>query len=265
MKHIAGPVFHDALDGVAQLLNRNNPGDIFFLRKICMTLNSTAVLSMCETIVYLGSQSARNLLMDFVKFKSREDVELIEHIVSHPDSHVILIGINLLKTLKDSSSEYLLFKLLKHPDDQVRSYTLDYFTDKPVSYLQRIFFLIDDPNMEIRIKLLKYIGSKRAVSSETLMMNYLQDIDEDQHSEAHVISCYRMLGKCGSERSIPFLRKKIFDGAWTGLFGQKNTSNRSGALVALSELETTEALKLLKKAANNKSPLVKKSYKMFIQ
>jgi HEAT repeat protein len=97
------------------------------------------------------------------------------------------------------------------------------------------------------------------------MMNYLQDIDETVHSDAHIISCYRMLGKCGSERSIPFLRKKIFDGAWTGLFGQKNTSNRSGALVALSELETTEALKLLKKAANNKSPLVKKSYKMFIQ
>jgi hypothetical protein len=114
--------------------------------------------------------------------------------------------------------------------------------------------------MDIRIKLLKFIGSKKAVSSETIMMEYLENVAEKTIERNHLMTCYRMLGKCGSNRSLPFLRKRIFGGAWTGLIGTKQNHHREGALLALSEIGSTEALKLMNKASKSKSPLIKKAY-----
>ncbi len=265
MKSISGPVFEEARPGLIPVLNMNNPGDIFFLRKVCMALESSAVITLCDVLALLESQSSRDLVLDIVKNKAREDGELIERMMANPDKTVVLIAISLLKKIKDSNSDYLLFKALKHSVEQVRSSALDYFTEKPVTVLNSIFFLLDDPSMDVRIKLLKFIGSKRAVTTETLMLEYLDRCDESSAERNHVLTCYRMLGKCGSERSIPFLRKKVFNGAWSGLIGAKKNSHREGALLALSELGSAESLRILKKASKSRSPLIRKAYSLFMQ
>lgn len=265
MKLISGPVFENARPGLIPVLNLNNPGDIFFLRKICMALDSSAIISLCDILALLESQASRDLLFDIIKNKAREDAELIDRMMTNSDKMIVLIAISLLKNVKDSNSDFLLHNALKHPVEQVRSSALDYFIDKPVSVLSSIFFLIDDPSMEIRIKLLKFIGSKRAVSTETLMLQYLENHTGAIGDRNHLVTCYRMLGKCGSERSLPFLRKKIFSGAWTGLMGSKSNSHREGALLALSELGSAESMRLLKKASQSRSPLIRKAYTMFMQ
>lgn len=265
MKLISGSVFENSRPGLIPVLNLNNPGDIFFLRKICMALDSSAIISLCDILALLESQSSRDLLFDIIKNKAREDAELIDRMMTNSDKMIVLIAISLLKNVKDSNSDFLLHNALKHPVEQIRSSALDYFIDKPVSVLNSIFFLIDDPSMEIRIKLLKFIGSKRAVSTETMMLNYLENHTGATGDRNHLVTCYRMLGKCGSERSLPFLRKKIFSGAWTGLVGTKSNSHREGALLALSELGSAESIRLLKKASQSRSPLIRKAYTMFMQ
>ena len=265
IKHLSGTVFTNSRKGLIPLFNQNNPGDIFFLRKICMALDSAAVVSLCEIHTQLESQASRDLLMDIIKNKARADAELIDKMISSQDKMIVFIAISLLKKVKDSNSDYLLHNALKHPVEQVRSTALDYFLEKPVTVLPSIFFLIDDPSMDVRIKLFKFIGSKRAVSSETLMMNYLNDSMVAATDRNHLLTCYRLLGKCCSDRSIPFLRKKILGGAWTGLVGAKHVVHREGALLALTELGSIEAMKLLKKASKSMSPLVRKAYKMVME
>lgn len=265
MKFISGPVFENARPGLIPVLNLNNPGDIFFLRKICMSLDSSAVISLCDILALLESQASRDLIFDIIKNKAREDAGLIDRMMINSDKMIVLIAISLLKNVKDSNSDFLLHNALKHPVEQVRSSALDYFIDKPVSVLSSIFFLIDDPSMEVRIKLLKFIGSKRAVATETMLLQYLENHIATTEDRNHLVTCYRMLGKCGSDRSLPFLRKKIFGGAWTGLMGTKSNSHREGALLSLSELGSVESMKLLKKASQSRSPLVRKAYTMFMQ
>jgi HEAT repeat protein len=264
MRTISGPVFLKALSGLVTILNQNNPGDVFFLRKICTVLDSTAVLNMCKIMTFLDSHSSRDLLFDIVKMKSREDSELLDRMIENPDKLIVLMGISLLKTIKDNNSDYLLHKMLKHPEDDIRSSALDYFLDKPVTIVPRLFFLIDDPKMEIRQKLIRFIGSKRSISSETLLLNYLLSSNPGAHDKTHLMDCYKALGKCGSERSIPFLKKKVFDGAWTGLIGSKQMGERAEAILALSFLDNPEALKLIRKASESRSPLVSRAYRAIL-
>ncbi len=265
IKHISGPVFQNSLSGLIPVLNRNNPGDIFFLRKICMALESKACVYLCDIVGLLKSKPSRDTLLDIIKDKAREDAALIDQMMASSDSMVVLIAISLLKNVKDTNSDFLLYNVLKHTVEQVRSHALDYFLEKPVGILNRIFFLINDPSMEVRIKLLKFIGSKRSVPSETLMLQYLDQYSGDTEVKSHLMTCYRMLGKCGSDRSISFLRKKVFKGAWTGLLGINHNNHREGALLALSELGSMEALKVLKKASKSRSPIVRKAFTMFTQ
>ncbi|MBU1172108.1 MAG: hypothetical protein KKD44_21345 [Proteobacteria bacterium] len=265
MVHLSGPVFKESLTGVVSLLNRNKPEEIFFFRKICMALESSAVLSLCETLVYLETQTSRDLLMDIIKMKTRENVSVIERMLESTDKMMALIGVSLLKELKDNNSDILLQRVLKHSVEQVRSSALDYFIEKPVSVLPRIFFLVDDTSMDVKIKLLKFISTKRAVTSETLMLNYLKEQPQMVNDKEHLLSCYKVLGKCGSDRSIPFLKKQLFKGSWMGLSGYKTFEHRAGALLALSVLESAEAMKLLKKASKSMLPVVSKAYKMYIE
>jgi hypothetical protein len=265
MSHLAGPGIKVALPGIVDILNRNRPEDVFFFKKIGMALSPTLALSLCETLVYLESQSSRDVLMDIIKAKTREEPSVIEVMVGSNDKMMVLIGISLLKGLKDASSDVLLQRLLNHPVEQVRSSALDYFLEKPVSILPRIFFMINDQSMDIKIKLLRFIGARRAVSSETLMMNYLSEASANTMDKEHLLSCYKILGKCGSDRCLAFLKKRIFGGAWIGMLGNKAFDHRSGALLALSELESAEAMSLLNKASKSKSPLVSRAYKLFME
>lgn len=265
MTHLAGPVFKEALTGIVAILNQNKPEDIFFFRKICMAFDSSSVLSLCDTLVFLETQASRDLLMDIIKLKTREDASVIERMLDSKDIMISLIGISLLKNLKDSNSDVLLQRMLSHPVEQIRSSALDYFLEKPVSILPRIFFMIDDSSLDIKIKLLRFIGSKRAVTSESLMMNYLNDQPMTSTNKEHILSCYKVLGKCGSDRSIPFLKNKVFGGSWMGLTGSKSFEHRAGAIMALAGLESSEAMKLLKKASKSRLPVVNKAYKMFME
>ncbi|WP_459922018.1 hypothetical protein [Desulfatiferula olefinivorans] len=265
MTHLSGPGIKESLPGIVEILNRNRPEDIFFFRKICMALAPALVLSLCETLVYLETQASRDILMDIIKAKTREEPSVIEAMVGSNDKMMVLIGISLLKGMKDAKSDVLLQRLLNHPVEQVRSSALDYFIEKPVSILPRIFFMLNDTSMDIKIKLLRFIGSRRAVSSETLMMNYLGETASNAMDKEHLLSCYKILGKCGSDRCLPFLKKRIFGGAWIGMLGNKAFDHRAGALIALSELESAEAKMLLEKASKSKSPLVSKAYKLFME
>lgn len=98
------------------------------------------------------------------------------------------------------------------------------------------------------------------------MIQYLDHYPEPEENKKHLLICYRMLGKCGSERSLTFLKKKLFDGAWTGILGNSQTLHRQGALLALSELGSPEAVKMIQKASKSRSPLVRKAYgSMFLE
>jgi hypothetical protein len=265
MAHLSGPVLKESLPGIVAMLNRNKPEEIFFFRKICAALDATSVLALCDALVFLESQSSRDLLMDIIRMKTREDAKIISLMLKSNDKMMALIGVSLLKGQKDNNSDVMLQQVLNHPIEQVRSSALDYYTEKPVSTLPRIFYLIDDRSMDIKIKLLKYIGSKRAVISENLMLDYLKQKPLIVEDKDHLLNCYKILGKCGSNRSIPFLKKKLFGGSWIGFSGSKGFEHRAGALLALSELGSSEALLLLKKASKSKVPVISKAYKKYIE
>ena len=61
-----------------------------------------------------------------------------------------------------------------------------------------------------------------------------------------MIECFRALGRCGSSRSIPWLRETLLGRRW--LPGKKRAARRKGAQIALEELEIPQARSVLEEA-----------------
>lgn len=260
--HVSVNVFKDSNKIVVPLINRNNPDEIYYFKKLCLALSPKVAFSLCKAIVYLESQTAKDFLLNIIKIKTREDVTVIENMLESGNKMISLIGVSLLKNMKDSNSEILLKRMLHHPVEQVRSSALDYFTNKPLSVLPQIFFLIDDSSKDVRGKLMKFMRSKRSMSTETLLLKYLDELSLIRAEKDHLMDCYRVLGECGSEKSITFLKKKLLGGALLERPGSRTFDHRVGALLALNELKNSESSRILSKASKSRIPSVMKAYTM---
>lgn len=58
-----------------------------------------------------------------------------------------------------------------------------------------------------------------------------------------MIECFRALGRCGSSRSVPWLRETLLSRRW--LPGKKRVARRNAARIALEELEIPQAKSVL--------------------
>lgn len=257
---LSGPLFYELMTESIPHLNNADDQYLRLFKEICISLNPSIVIFLSEIISSIDSTASRTCLFEIIHVKISEDKSLINKMIENPDERVVDIVIKILKSMKNKNSDVLLYKLLRHPKDMIRSKTLDYFLEMPMGVLPRIFFLIDDKNIEIRKKILQYVAANRHVSAENLIFNYMKKIEFLSSEKKHLLNCYRTLGLCGSSTSIPFLKEKLFAKAWVSFVGIGDPIHRKGAAIALKELIIPEATELLKKASISKYSVVRDAY-----
>jgi hypothetical protein len=107
--------------------------------------------------------------------------------------------------------------------------------------------MIDDKDDSIRQLVLNQLGRSREETVEDLLLSYLSNIQFSKNEEKHLMLCFRTLGKCGSARSVSFLRDALFKGGW--MPGFRRSALRRGAATALVALDLPEAELVLKDAS----------------
>jgi HEAT repeat protein len=173
----------------------------------------------------------------------------------------VLIGV--LGHISSDSAQQLLFTLNCHRSEIVRKVVLRTLINKKVWNPETYFTMVEDESPSIRKTVLDYLGSKRCETTERLFINYLKKGKVSNNEPNHLFACFRTLGLCGSERSIPFLQELLFGGnVLAKLLG---SPSRHGAGIALSGIDTQEAWFILKKAAGSFYPGVRRSVRELIE
>jgi HEAT repeat protein len=126
-------------------------------------------------------------------------------------------------------------------------------------FAQKLFQLIDDPSKDIRSSILTAFAAQRSSVLEKMMLNYLEE-NSSKKDPDHILACYKTLGRCGSNTSIPYLRRTLLDKGWNSFMGSGKLFFRENAAIALALLDTPEAKGVLQEAAKNKFKVIRKAY-----
>ena len=149
--------------------------------------------------------------------------------------------------------------MCKHPTDMVRRKAIKELVTRDPQYTQKLFALIDDPSKEIRNSILTAIAKQKSAVLENMLLNYLKG-NNSQKDPNHILTCYKTLGRCGSNTSVPFLRRRLLMQGWNSFIGTGKLIYRESAAIALVMLDTPEAKDLLQKASKSRFKVIRKAF-----
>lgn len=196
-----------------------------------------------------------------------QDAGCLERLINDPDERLIEKLVSLLTRLKQEISLKYLLKLARRPSASIRRMAIKAIEQLPGDQTSAIFEFMDDPDPSVRQAILTHLGQSRNETAEDLLMKYLQNPKLSAAKDEHIIECFRTLGKCGSARSVSFLRATFLHRKW--LAGFQKSPFREGAALALVELKIPEARETIETAGRSFYPglrgIARKAGKEFFQ
>jgi HEAT repeat protein len=217
------------------------------LRSLLMMLDPSAILDLAPIARNIRSVELRHLLMDAIRFMAASDFGPLERLIAESEADQFIGIVFVLGVLKDWRSRQTLINLLRHPSEQVRMQALKTLMTRDHQAINEIFPLIDDPNERIQAFVLKRLGRRRCEVVEDKILQYLKAYRYGEKKADHFFAVCRTLGKCGSERSIPYLSQLLFRWPMMGVLRPAGSPLRKGAVAALRALRTKKAAMLLER------------------
>ena len=229
------------------------------LRQLLMMMRPKAVLTIGPFLSEVSSVNVRRRLMEAIAILSKQDLAPLTQLLKMPDENLIQQFVIILGHLDGEDSHKLLLKMARHPSLRVRRESLKQLLKRNGKVQQSFFFLLEDPSDIIRRGILNRLAVERNRSSEAFLLKYLDDKEYSISDRNHILGCYKALGRCGSSRSLPFLKETLEGRPWVDIFRIGQSLHRRGAAMALAELETPEAHKILQQAARSLFPQIKRA------
>ena len=115
--------------------------------------------------------------------------------------------------------------------------------------------LINDPVLPIRRMIWDHLEAYQNEDTGELILEYLEQGKILYRCDNQILNCYRILGRCGTLRSIPLVRQTLLGQAWQ--FNSERSLRRQGAALALIELNTEESRSVLQKASRSLYPNIR--------
>ena len=167
--------------------------------------------------------------------------------------------LTILNRLQGDRVNKILFKMCDHSSDLVRRKAIKELIDRDAKYAQKLFPLIDDQSKDIRTSILTAFASLRSSVLEKMMLDYLEE-NSTKKDQDHILACYKTLGRCGSNTSVPYLRSILLEKGWNSFMGIGKLFFRENAAIALALLDTPEAKGVLQEASESRSKVIRKAY-----
>ena len=214
-----------------------------------------AIESLCNMFLKASPLNVRQMLMDVINALASRDYRPIEALLNRPEEELIVNLVNILCQIKGEGPIQILFKMIHHSSVKVRQVVINCLLQQDVKNIQKLYTLINDENDFIRRTILNYMKVDKSGTSEDFLLNYLGQEKFKSDQETHVIECFKTLGRCGSNRCLPFLTQTL-----TGRVGLKDIlkqTNRKGAAIALKTIGTEDAVKILEDASHSLFPNIR--------
>jgi hypothetical protein len=244
-------------------LNETGTTHLKVIQQILLYMPPEIIGTLSHMLVECEALETEEMLIEVITSLAKQDCMPIEPLLKDAPDDLLLVLIGVLGHVSSESAHQLLFTLTRHHSEIVRKVVLRTLISKKIWTPEGFFSMIDDDSKSIRKTVLDYLGSKRCEKTERLFITYLETGLSTQGGQQHLIECFRTLGLCGSERSIPFLQKLLFGGNLMAKFF--GSPSLQGAGITLSKLDNKEAWLVLKKAAASFYPGVRRSVREFVE
>ncbi|GAG79777.1 unnamed protein product, partial [marine sediment metagenome] len=187
------------------------------------------------------------------------DIGPLEKILEQHDTELGEKLLVILNRLQGDRVNNIFLKMSEHPSEKVRRKAVKELLARNSNFVQKLFSLIDDPDEEIRTCILAAIAKQRSSVLENMLLSYLRK-NSAQKDPTHILACYETLGRCGSNNSIPFLRRILLGQGWNSFKGLGKLIYREGAAIALTLLDTWEAKDVLLEASKSKFQVIREAF-----
>ena len=222
------------------------------LKLIFQHLNPRAVDTLLHLLLLGQPSQLEQIVEDTIISLVRQDMSCLESLINDSDERIAEMLVPVLSRLEGDTSFKYLIKLSRHSSASVRRMAVRAIGQTHGNQTSAIFDLIDDPDASVRRVILTQMGQSRNEIAEDFLMQYLQNRKFSAAQSEHIMECFRALGKCGSSRSVPFLRKTLLNRKW--MAGLRKSAYREGAALALVALKIPEARQVIEKAGRSIRP-----------
>ncbi len=248
-----------------QTINTLEESQKAFLSKLLVSMQPLAIEALSPMLSEISSEQNRDFLITIITALAKKDMSPLESLMDSDDEMMVQRIIPVLGQLGSPKTiDLLLNKLLCHENDRIRHEALRAIIRKNYQDFKKLYFLIDDSSEKIRYLFLQYMGQNRSTVNEDFLRQYLEKQEHRVKTDDHILACYRALGRCGSERSVPYLRRTLLN--WSGgLLALGSTAHQQGAALALKTLGTENSKAALEEASKSLVPNIRKAYRRAIE
>lgn len=229
-----------------------NAKQIETMKGILQHLTPKAVPTLMRLLLLGQPSQLEEIAQTTILALLNQDSGCLERLSNDPDERFIEKLVLLLSRLKQEISLKYLLRIARHPSASIRRMAIKAIGQLPGDQTSAIFEFIDDPDSSVRQVILTHLGQSRNEAAEDLLIKYLQNPKLSAAKDEHIIECFRTLGKCGTARSVAFLRATLFHRKW--LAGFQKSPFREGAALALVELKIPEARETIEMAGRSFYP-----------
>ena len=241
-----------SLKPLEKIWSKLNAQQMETLKLIFKHLNPSAVGTLLRFLLLGQPSQLEQIVNDTITSLASQDANCLESPINYSSEKTLEKLIPILSRLQEDKSLKYLMKLARHSSVSVRRMAVKAIGKARGNQTSTIFEFIDDPDASVRHVILTQMGQSRDEVSEDLLMQYLQNRNFSAAQIEHVMECFITLGKCGSERSVPFLSKTLLHRKW--MAGFRKSAYREGAALALVALKIPEARQVIEAAGRSFHP-----------
>jgi hypothetical protein len=249
--HISRPEF---LEGLNEILPTLSASQLQSARKVLGLLSPEATLGLVPLLEEISGPPA-DMLYDVLVSLSSRDLRPMEQVLKNAEEPLVFRIAPLLGRVDGKKSGQMLFKLARYPSERVRLEALRAIIQRKLWIPEKMGFLLEDESNLIRRLAIKYLGARKSEAAEGLLAQYIRNGKFDGDETGELIACFKALGRCGTERSLPFLKETLLKGGWLSRF--RASTLRQGAAIALAQFGTEQSLQVLDEAARSHFPAVR--------
>ena len=226
------------------------------IKELLLLLRPEAIHTLGGMLLQTSSLRLQKMLIQVIFSLASRDLKPLEAMLGRPEAELVQKLVYVLGHLEGEQPNQLLGKMIRHSSAEVRQEALKALLKRDSANIKGLFHLIEDDSDSIRLLILRQMGQEKNKVTESLLLDYLEQGKQKRSDEKHIIACFRTLGRCGSTRSIPFLRKTLLGKGWLPSF--KKSSYQQGAAYALQVMGLEESQEVLEDASRSFYPSVKR-------
>jgi HEAT repeat protein len=229
---------------------------IIKIKQILLLLRPEAIHTLADILLETSSLRLQKMLMEVILSLASRDLKPLETMLGRPEEELVQKLVYVIGRLDGERSTQILWTMIRHSSTRVRHEAAKALLNRGAASMEKLFHLIEDESDSIRRLILQHMAQDKNKVTEALLLEYLEQDKLKRSDDEHIIACFRTLGRCGSPRSIPFLRKTLLGRAW--LPGFRKSTYRQGAALALQTMRLKGAQEVLEDASRSLYPSVRR-------